>query len=188
MLLDRNRMLRLRRLGTVPRWNVVNTVRKQSVGEHTFQVTWIALWLGQLCGAQLDEARVLRACLAHDEEEAISGDVSPPYKRALGASAKDFTRKRKLGYHAEPLLTSDEVNLIAIADKLEALLFIYEEELMGNRTLDGVRLDICNVFEDLWQYFQWDVENGPRPTAPGFIDFFLTQVSPSAHPALARDD
>ena len=111
-------MLRkLRRLQWVPRWVVVPTIKKQSVAEHSFSVVTISLWLAKFHARGEDPEfliKVVRHAMEHDSEEAVTGDIPSPVKQDNYGSQHDY------------------VCLVRVADKLEAILFCWEEATMGN--------------------------------------------------------
>lgn len=76
------------RAGHVKRWHIVETVRPQTLAEHLWRVTVIALELYQLMGhdAANERAQLMAAALFHDTPEIRMGDTPTP--------AKAFIRER----------------------------------------------------------------------------------------------
>ena len=88
--------------------------------------------------------------MAHDESEAISGDIASPYKKgAIGEAIKNYEKAVGLGLKDSEQVISDLI--IKLADLLEALLFTYEEQKMGNQTLEAVQDDIRDKFCTVWK-------------------------------------
>lgn len=137
-----------RRLHFVPRWVVMPVLRKQSVAEHSYGVACIARWL---CWrhVQRDDpgfvASVLESALDHDEEEARTGDKPSPIKEP-------------------PVINqNDQVGvLVKVADLLEALVFIHEEQRMGNQMgTDEIRRYVTDRLGDWWNAFNYDGVDKP---------------------------
>jgi 5'-deoxynucleotidase YfbR-like HD superfamily hydrolase len=109
-------------------------------------------------GGKVDVERLLRMALLHDAEESRTGDIHHPFKhqdsaftktiddRALqwfrnlmlnlpDTLARDYVglRKAEKGY-------STEAVLLRAADKLEALLWAYEEYLLGNEHVRNAKI------------------------------------------------
>ena len=74
------------RAGHVKRWHIVNTVREQTVAEHSFLVAIIALELnvklGAIYGGDLAN-RLLLSALFADASEIRTGDYPTPAKREI---------------------------------------------------------------------------------------------------------
>lgn len=112
----------LLRAQSVKRWTIVQTVKDQSLAEHTFNVTMIAR---AICKElRHDDAEVTKAALAHDLDEIFTGDIPTPFKTAArekGVELNDIYEKvtnRKL---------SDlDSRIVKIADIVEAYWFIRE--------------------------------------------------------------
>ena len=130
----------LRRLSVVPRWSVVPVLRRQSVAEHSFHVTALALWLVSLHTRRGDgkfELEVLRYALTHDIREAGEGDAPSPSKPKAEASGDDQVKV-----------------VVKCADILEAIMFTHEESMLGNRMgVEQIIDHLYNEFVDWWRYF-----------------------------------
>jgi hypothetical protein len=130
----------LRRLSIVPRWSVVPVLRRQSVAEHSFHVTALAVWLVTLHGRGSEGKFVLEVmqyAMTHDITEAGEGDAPSPSKPKAEASAEDQVKV-----------------VVKCADILEALMFAYEEKMLGNQMgMDVIMDHLYNDFVDWWRYF-----------------------------------
>lgn len=145
-------MRRMRRLSVVPRWVIVPTLKRQTVDAHSFHTTWIFVWVAAKKGFEVTVEDLLYV-MAHDADEAVTGDVpSPAKRRATGASqthggpdiAADASDAR-----GTPSRGETRHALLKVADTLEAALFLYEEHIMGNKALHQVANDV-NVSGDKW--------------------------------------
>lgn len=140
----------LRDLAFVPRWGIVRTVRQQNVAEHTF---FVAIYADQIAGAigwQGDRAQLFRLALAHDWDEIFTSDIAAPAKRVLKkAAGKDgwinFERwlrhlsldrfpyfKEWIDGFKESTEAHQAEEILKVADLLEAVLYLAEEENLGN--------------------------------------------------------
>lgn len=169
---------KLNHLSEVPRWTVVPTIRKQNVAEHSFHVSWIALWLVTRHEGMAGEvsaefaSNVLQFALRHDEDEAITGDVPTTAKR-------DGIVKVMLPKHNVPEMARD---LVKLADFIEAYRFMEKERLLGN-SLVALRMqsDLCDAIE------KWGKE--PKALTPKDVGVekyvHLFDISVNAVPVMA---
>lgn len=124
----------LRDLAFVKRWAIVRTIRSQSVAEHSFFVAVYAakLW-EELEGGQAPPDIFMYA-LTHDYSEIHSGDIPSPYKkRFVNDPSSAVEVPAKIAHY------------VKLADLIEAMLFLIEEEKFGNQLvrpiineLDGI--------------------------------------------------
>lgn len=158
-------------LSVVPRWSIVNTIKPQSVAEHTFNVVSIVRWLltfYQSPGVELVELLVY--ALDHDAIESVTGDVPATAKRA--GYVTENVQKRDTE-------TSNPVKeLVKLADLLEAKWFIRREMALGNTTLEAIEHDInqgiTNVLTDCpWLANAFRGQGLPPATAL-YSEFFRT--------------
>lgn len=161
-----------RRLSFVPRWVVLPVVRRQNVAEHSYHVTCIAdMLLDYHIHRQSQSFRleVLRGCLYHDKDEAVSGDAPGP--------SKDKVRR-------DPSTLTDAENVIKVADMVEAALFCREEMAMGNATMQPVYIDALKRGEKYWERFRWEPVKGPMPVYFDLLDRMAEKTSLNFHPIL----
>jgi HD superfamily phosphodiesterase len=105
----------------VHRWNIVATIRNQSLAEHTFNVVFIARAICKEAG--LSDSDVIKCALEHDLDEIITGDIPTPTKE----------RMKKLGFNPDdvherevdaPARSGEAKLIVKIADMIEASWFI----------------------------------------------------------------
>lgn len=177
------RVRRLRRLSTVKRWGVIPTVRTQTVAEHCYHMSWIALWLleqsGQLCELSPPaEVWLHRVIMLHDESEAFTGDIPSPMKGHinLSRSLSRLESMHALGVsHFEDEFHSLAHDVYVLADILEALLFLHEENAMGNGS-------VLEVYEAVYTAAKEKADSLPRYSGgPQVVDRLLTECTPFKH-------
>lgn len=129
-----------RELAHVPRWCIVRTIRQQSVAEHSFFVARYAIDICRAMGIPA-KSSLIEYCLKHDDEELHTGDIPAPYK-------KNLAKVNKVPDYLENTLSEEEKMVAKAADMLEAILFLVDEELMGNKTVGMVLNDLCEELEN----------------------------------------
>lgn len=139
---------------TVGRFSVYKCHFREDVAQHSYYTALYAMVLADLereKGASINTERLLRMTLLHDAEEARTGDIHHPFKhqdtsfaetldeRALewfehlmgglpANLAHDYIRLRRASHDMGTI----EANILKASDKIEALLWAYEEYLLGN--------------------------------------------------------
>ncbi len=139
---------------TVGRFSVYKCHIREDVAQHSYFTALYAMVLADLereRGASVDMERLLRMALLHDAEEARTGDIHHPFKhqdvpfaeklddRALewfenlmGSLPEDLAREYIRLRRASREISAAEASILKAADKIEALLWAYEEYLLGN--------------------------------------------------------
>jgi 5'-deoxynucleotidase YfbR-like HD superfamily hydrolase len=111
------------RLKTVTRSGYTSAGDRESVAEHTWRLSLMALLLAPEF-PEVDFARLVKICVVHDLGEAIGGDVPAPEqarRRAAGASAgKAADERRDLVTLLQPLPASLREEITALWDEYEA--------------------------------------------------------------------
>jgi len=134
-------------LGDVSRWNIVKHVKPQSVAEHSFLTTVIALELCRLTATSGLYPHVMMTAMFHDATEAIIGDVPTPAKLLVGR--EHFQRaEAKLGGAIYALTLPDALPsewdwvhaIVKIADLIEAYVWIADNGVGGRAEV--VKMDI----------------------------------------------
>ena len=146
---------------TVERFSVYKCHFREDVAQHSYLTALYAMILADLerqRGGKVDVEKLLRMALLHDAEESRTGDIHHPFKhqdpaftktiddRALqwfrnlmlnlpDTLARDYVELRK----AEEEYSTEAV-LVRAADKLEALLWAYEEYLLGNEHVRNAKI------------------------------------------------
>jgi hypothetical protein len=131
-----------RELAHVPRWCIVRTNRQQSVAEHAFFVTRYALNLCTVMGLE-PTTNFISYCLRHDDEELHSGDIPAPYKKTM-----------RLESIKPSSLHEMEWMILKAADLLEAILFLVDEQLLGNKTVHVVMMELTAELRKLTSHHQ----------------------------------
>ena len=110
------------RLKTVTRSGYTSAGRAESVAEHTWRLSLMALVLAPAF-PDVDVARVIRICIVHDLGEAIGGDIPAPEqarRRAAGAVAgKAETERRDLLALIAPLPPAQREEITALWDEYD---------------------------------------------------------------------
>lgn len=127
------------RMAAVDRWTLLNKTKRQSVAEHSFTVTIIAmhLWATFITNAGEDPAGMLalvRFAMFHDKHETRTGDVPTPGKVIINSVAgrdvfKDYETMVDAVHPFNNPGNGDMVNIqriVKMADQLEAAAWIRE--------------------------------------------------------------
>jgi hypothetical protein len=127
------------RLSVVSRWVVVNTIKRQSVAEHCFNVERIARriateWIKIHDPSELD--LISQIALHHDDDEAMTGDIPAPFKHVL--SEKYLDSRAHLWYNK----TGPQHDLVKLADRMEAYWFLTMEAKLGNKYIADYRAEL----------------------------------------------
>ena len=147
-------LLGIRSLMTVGRFSVYKCHFREDVAQHSYFTALYAMILADLergKGVRVDSERLLRMALLHDAEEARTGDIHHPFKHQDSVFAETLNSRglewfgNLLGGLPEGLvseyvglrkavseMTSTEAIILKASDKIEALLWAYEEYLLGN--------------------------------------------------------
>lgn len=131
----------IRLVSFVPRWAIVKTLREQNLADHQWHVAMIAWRMSVDCKLTdipgFDMANLLLSAMTHDLEETVSSDIPSPANKFLKKECpawkpwlQERTREFFPWYKEDPtVLTKD---IVAIADLLEAILFLGDEIERGN--------------------------------------------------------
>lgn len=107
------KLMEVFKLSHVPRWSIIDIVKSQSVSDHAYRVARITQWilrhLVEQYGVSFSQtsADIIVAALAHDDDEALTGDIPT-------------TTKPPSDVGEWPI----EKVVIKLADVLEAYIFI----------------------------------------------------------------
>lgn len=119
------------RMGHVKRWHNVNTARDQTVAEHSYMVTVIAIHLASKI-APGAVTGVAFAALFHDSAEVVLGDMPTPAKRFVREFTQDasiFEKMERALMPMVPYCETPDLNpepFVKLADRIEAAHWISE--------------------------------------------------------------
>jgi putative hydrolase of HD superfamily len=166
-------LLDIRSLMTVGRFSVYKCHFREDVAQHSYFTALYAMVLADLerrAGTAVDVERLMRMAVLHDAEEARTGDIHHPFKHQDVAFAETLDSRALewfgtlLGGLPQDLAqeyiglrkavgdgSSTEANILKAADKIEALLWAYEEYLLGNVHVRGALIveDIISKLEQI---------------------------------------
>lgn len=157
----------LRTASIVPRWSVVWTLTRDTVANHSFYVTLYARTVGRLIDWRGSYAMLMFFALTHDLDETMTGDIVSPVKvEILDRERYDDYVERKMrdrmpglmdeldrlygGTVAAEKEQNEAWSIIAVADRLDALLFLIGERRMGNGVIAPRIPDAERRLEAAW--------------------------------------
>lgn len=124
------------RAGHVKRWHNVNVAREQTLAEHQYMVTIIALHLAQkMVGDPKLTAQVVFHALFHDSPEIVLGDTPTPAKRFIREAVQDSDIFRAMELSLMPEIPYTGISMdgsiesekyVKLADRIEAAYWISE--------------------------------------------------------------
>jgi len=118
------RLTDLLALSHVPRWNIVDHSKAQSVADHTFRVMVIATEIAARNEMGIGWEGMLYI-LHHDADESYSADIPTPAKRKLGLKIDSLALCPWIGDWVGLEFISVKVKaIIDLADQIEAYTFI----------------------------------------------------------------
>lgn len=135
-----------KRLSIVPRWTIVTTIQKQTVADHCFRVARLVERMATEFGLSATiRQTAVELALHHDDDEHVTGDIPSIAKKYLDKDAlhRDFPSRT----HLDAVVR----DVIKVADKVEAIIFLRTEKALGNQTVDKVLRHVC---ESLYDYCQ----------------------------------
>lgn len=166
-------LLAIRSLMTVGRFSVYKCHIREDVAQHSYFTALYAMILADLeirRGNKVNIENLLRMALLHDAEEASTGDIHHPFKHqdscfteTIDARAMEWFEKLMGGLPEELAheyvklrratsdMTKTESNIVKAADKIEALLWAYEEYSLGNEQVRRAHIveDILSKLEKI---------------------------------------
>ncbi len=145
------------RMSVVKRWSVVETIRKQSLAEHSYNVAIMAWRIATRIYAKPDDPGIWEAvqyALFHDKKESVTGDFPSymkPYVNEEGAlqNVPAFNEEEEvdLGSAENPHPLSRFI--VKCADYIDACIFLRMEISLGNRSVSH---HLRNLEERFRQY------------------------------------
>lgn len=148
------------RLSVVKRWSVLQTIRTQSVAEHSFNVALIALRIAEQWYALSSDkliAAILKRALFHDWWESVTGDP-PTYMKPFIDEGRAVDQFIAHGLSEGTDLGDTEREAVRIivkmADYIDALIFLRMEVSLGN-------LSVANHIKEMERRFRIFLEENP---------------------------
>lgn len=134
-----NKLNLIMRGGRVKRYHVMDTLKQQTVAEHSFGVAWLVYQLSE----GMPSVDLLMASLAHDVAECETGDLPAPAKKKLGISEQFAKYEDDIldGAGVEPFyvrLSDAERKILKFADTSELMLYCIREMSLGNMAMQEV--------------------------------------------------
>lgn len=122
------------RTAHVQRWHVVNVHRRQTLAEHHYIVTMIAIYLAHELGfaSRPSFLDFIYTCLEHDLAEVRIGDIPTPGKKFLAQFGHGVSQAEaslhEVPLFSDPLLEIDAAlsRCIKLADLIESVVYIGE--------------------------------------------------------------
>ena len=150
-------LIAIRSLMTVGRFSVYKCHFREDVAQHSYLTALYAMILADQerhRGTKVDVEKLLRMALLHDAEEASTGDIHHPFKHQDTQFTESIDERALQWFHnlmrglpddlgdeyvqlrkVSGDMNTTEAVILKAADKLEALLWAYEEYLLGNEHL-----------------------------------------------------
>ena len=147
-------LIAIRSLMTVGRFSVYKCHFREDVAQHSYLTALYAMILAdqeRRRGTKVDVEKLLRMALLHDAEEASTGDIHHPFKHQDSSFTESIDERAMQWFHnlmrglpddlgddyvqlrkVSGAMNTAEAVILKAADKLEALLWAYEEYLLGN--------------------------------------------------------
>jgi 5'-deoxynucleotidase YfbR-like HD superfamily hydrolase len=122
-----------RELDYIKRWQIVRTIRQQTVAAHSYYVSLYFIELCKVSGIALTPEAIAWV-LEHDFEETHTGDIPTPAKENI-----TFNNVKRTNQY---FMNKDEYKIFKMADLLDALFFLIEERLVGNKTVKMVESEV----------------------------------------------
>jgi len=139
------------RLGCLTRFSNIPRLGAQSVAEHNYSVTFLAMLVGDYLeerGVKVDRLHLLEMGLVHDVEEVISGDILKTLKHGKFRAELDKLNLRNMGYLVRMLgMKGDkyladwkeakegktlEAKLVYFVDMVDRIIYCLKETHLGN--------------------------------------------------------
>ena len=133
--------------GKVKRWHCASIHQPQDVGNHTFGVMAVLLYITE--GEVSKE--LLLAALMHDMAEGQTGDTPHPFKKQYPDEfnfLEDAAMESVFEYEQQ-LITIEEANLLKVADLLEMGIYASYEHAMGNTYSITILINVLKALSGL---------------------------------------
>jgi len=143
-----------REAGKTKRYHMVNTIKEESVAEHSFNVVNLVLILSE---GKASRSLIL-AALTHDMGETAIGDIPSQIKKMLSFEAREELCAKeqeaidRIHPHIHANIDADEKHLLEICDNLDGLLKCIDELKMGNQHIIPVGERYSGYLQDLIEH------------------------------------
>jgi 5'-deoxynucleotidase YfbR-like HD superfamily hydrolase len=155
------------------RYNGTDTIKRESVAEHSYGVAVIAGVLTKKILSQgkfsINEALVYEMALFHDYEELYAGDIPAPFKINNPAFADKYDMACQsylvnLSLQSDdearhfmniPYMDSIERRIVKIADILQLISYCYTELRMGNSLIKDVLKNGIAIYRKIYGDFSF---------------------------------
>ena len=146
----RNPINDLYRLADIKRWHIVRTSQDQSVAEHSYFVTLLAMRIASVIGAPIGQ--IVHYALLHDAEECWTGDIPSPVKHSMGESTLPI-REMMGDMFIEP--NSLTKTIVKICDIAESIKFLnkFAADKHGVTVRENLVENIASFMEDCSEKF-----------------------------------
>lgn len=150
------------RFGSVKRWHMLDTVRVQTLAEHSANTALLTYHIAMTAPQMYfgPSANVALGALLHDVDEVFTGDIPTPTKRHFAAALKDLEDKLtpfQYGYAC----SADTGTLIKVCDLAEGMRFIrlYGGGSTINRHAEsGIQRQFHDRLEFAVNSLKWPIE------------------------------
>jgi len=155
----RNPLNDLYRLGEIERWHIVRMNKPQSVAEHSYFVTLLAMRLATVIGVPV--GKVVHYALLHDAEEAWTGDIPSPVKRLVDKQGIPIKEMMGDMYIEHPEVLIEYV--VKLADIAEALKYLKvhgsntKHTQMIAETQKAQLIEKIKSCRSTWPKFNWSL-------------------------------
>ena len=158
-----NKIRLMREGANVERCHRKPHLMRYSVGHHTCDVVSLVILCWQEAhGGALPRAELLVAAQVHDTAgESITGDIPGSIKGMLGDKIKLVDQEAEEWLGLNVYLTQEEEDYLHAADKLEFVIWAFEEAERGNASFNGWIEAQCALWEE-------------KPMPPPFMDILDT--------------
>jgi len=147
-----DKILAARRAGRVQRFHTYDTLRREDVAQHTFNVMNLLLILTN-CNVSKN---LIIAALMHDQGEYVTGDIPSPVKLMLKSEPllnMEVAAVNFIHHQGGPHLTEWEQKLLKLADNLDGYIKASEEVAMGNMDLKDAKATYLLYLDSMVRHF-----------------------------------
>ena len=166
--MDKDWLFQLRKLRNVQRCGVLRVLSPESIAEHSFYVTAIAMSIAKKLeaeGVRVNYRKLVDRAMFHDVEEGITGDIPHPFKRSSEHIHRILEEEKdKIVQEFFPAWVTEanvcakqglEGEIVCMADFIELYFYCAEEQLLGNK--DRYWIDIMATCRSVLagKQFEW---------------------------------